>query len=53
MVEHTKWSDLRPQVVAELGGEQVVVEAHRRQQAYIDARTSTPTGSPSGAARSG
>ncbi|HEY5879293.1 MAG TPA: helix-turn-helix transcriptional regulator [Nakamurella sp.] len=37
MSGHTKWSDLRPQVVAELGGEQIVTEAGHRQQAYIDA----------------
>jgi len=37
MTGHTKWSDIRPQVVAELGGEQVVAQAHRRQQTYIDA----------------
>ena len=37
MAGHTKWSDLRPQVVAELGGEQTVAEARHRQQAYIDA----------------
>ena len=37
MPGHSKWSDIRPQVVAELGGEPVVTEARRRQQAYIDA----------------
>lgn len=37
MAGHSKWSDVRPQVVAELGGEQVVAEARQRQQAYIDA----------------
>lgn len=34
---HSKWSDIRPQAVAELGGEQVVAVARQRQQAYIDA----------------
>lgn len=37
MAGHGKWSDVRPQVVADLGGEQVVAEARRYQQAYIDA----------------
>ncbi len=37
MAGDSKWSDIRPQVVAELGGEQVAAQAHRRQQAYIDA----------------
>ena len=36
MAGHTKWSDLRPQVVAELGGEQTVAKARQRQQASID-----------------
>ncbi len=31
-----KWADLRPGIVAELGGEAVVAEAHQRNQAYID-----------------
>ena len=37
MAGHSKWSDIRPQAVAELGGEQVVAVARQRQQAYIDA----------------
>jgi DNA-binding transcriptional regulator YiaG len=37
MTEPTKWSDVRGQVVAGLGGEDVVAEARRRQQAHIDA----------------
>ncbi len=37
MAGHSKWSDIRSQVVAELGVEQVVAEARQRQQAYIDA----------------
>ena len=37
MAGHTKWSDLRPQVVADLGGEHAVADARQHQQAYIDA----------------
>ncbi len=37
MARNAKWSDVRPQVVAELGGEEVVAAARHRQQAYIDA----------------
>lgn len=37
MPGHAKWTDVRSQLVAELGGEQVVAEARQRQQAYIDA----------------
>lgn len=32
-----KWKDVRPGIVAELGGEAVVEQAHHRTQAYIDA----------------
>lgn len=31
------WKDVRPDIVAELGGENVIAEAHKRTQAYIDA----------------
>lgn len=32
-----KWTDVRPGIVAELGGEAAVERAHRRTRAYIDA----------------
>lgn len=32
----TAWNDIRPQVVADLGGEQTIAQAHRAQQAYVD-----------------
>lgn len=32
-----KWADVRPGIVADLGGEAVIERAHRRTQAYIDA----------------
>jgi DNA-binding XRE family transcriptional regulator len=31
-----KWSDIRPEIVANSGGEEAVTEARRRHQTYID-----------------
>jgi len=36
MTNFPKWSDVRPGIVADAGGEQVVAEARKRNQAYID-----------------
>ena len=36
MTGHTKWSQVRDQIVAEAGGEESVAEARRATQAYID-----------------
>ena len=36
MSNFPKWSDVRAGIVADAGGEQVVAEASKRNQAYID-----------------
>lgn len=36
MTNFPKWSDVRSGIVADAGGEQVVAEARKRNQAYID-----------------
>ncbi len=36
MTSFSKWSDIRADIVANSGGEEAVVEARRRNQAYID-----------------
>jgi DNA-binding XRE family transcriptional regulator len=36
MTSFPKWQDVRSEIVAGLGGEEVVNEAKRRNQAYID-----------------
>ncbi|MEV6298228.1 helix-turn-helix transcriptional regulator [Actinoplanes sp. NPDC051861] len=36
MMEISRWSDIRAELVAEAGGEHAVAEARRRNQAYID-----------------
>jgi DNA-binding XRE family transcriptional regulator len=36
MSSFPKWSDVRAGIVADAGGEKVVVEARKRNQAYID-----------------
>ncbi len=36
MTNFPKWNDVRGDIVAEAGGEQEVVEARKRNQAYID-----------------
>ncbi|GAA0391703.1 putative antitoxin HigA3 [Acrocarpospora corrugata] len=36
MTNFPKWSDVRPGIVADAGGEQAVAEARKRNQAYID-----------------
>lgn len=36
MSEFHKWSDVRAEIVAELGGEEKIDEARRRTQAYVD-----------------
>ena len=36
MTNFPKWSDVRPDIVADVGGEQGIAEARKRNQAYID-----------------
>lgn len=36
MTKFLKWSDVRPGLVADSGGEEAVAEARRRNQAYVD-----------------
>lgn len=36
MTNFPRWRDVRGEIVAGLGGEEVVTEARRRNQAYID-----------------
>lgn len=36
MTSFSKWEDIRGEIVDELGGKEVIAEAKRRNQAYID-----------------